>query len=361
MISKLKKIKVLIVDDSALMRKIISDMINAEADMEVIDIARNGQDMFNKIVVNMPDVITLDVEMPIMDGIAALTELKKRNLNIPVIMLSSFSARGTRNTMECLTLGAFDFVTKPSGTISLDINKVKDELVQKIRAAHEKNINTSSENDKNKSAVFSQNISNRMSDVRKSMNNKIEAVAIGASTGGPKALYTVITSLPGNLGVPVFVVQHMPVGFTKAFADRLNTNSELTVVEAQDGDIIQKDFVYVAPGGYHMEISENRRIHLNTEPPIWGVRPAVDKLFISCSRVYGPRIVSAVLTGMGKDGAEGTALIKKNGGITLAEDKSTCVIYGMPKAAFETGMVDVVLPVDTMAIQISKLVMRDGR
>lgn len=357
----MKKIKVLVVDDSALMRKVISDMINAEVDMEVINVARNGQDMLSKIEVNMPNIITLDVEMPIMDGIAALKELKKRNINIPIIMLSSFSKTGTQHTMECLELGAFDFISKPSGAISLDINKVKDELIQKIRIANDKNVYINSENDSVNNVSIKQNASNKISNVKENMSNKIEAVAIGASTGGPKALYTVITALPSNLGVPVFVVQHMPVGFTKAFADRLNVNSSLTVVEAQDGDMIKKDFVYIAPGGYHMTVSEDKRIHLNTEPAIWGVRPAVDKLFISCAKVYGPRIVSAVLTGMGKDGAQGTVEIKKNGGITLSEDKTTCTIYGMPKAAFETGMVDVVLPIDAMAIQISKLVMRDGR
>lgn len=345
----MKKISVLVVDDSALMRKIISDMISSEEDMEVIDIARNGKDLLDKLNKYNPDVITLDVEMPIMDGITALKEMKKSRVSTPVIMLSSVSQRGTALTMECLELGAFDFVSKPSGAISLDINKVRDELVEKIRVAYEKN---------NVKAVPS-NIDTRTvknQDFKKSFNDKIEAVVIGASTGGPKALYTVITALPENLGVPVFIVQHMPVGFTKAFADRLNNNSRIKVVEAFDGQNIEKDVVYIAPGGFHMEVKSDKKIHLNTEPTLWGVRPAVDKLFLSASKVFGSKLISVVLTGMGKDGAQGTAEIKKSGGITISEDKSTCTIYGMPKAAYETGMVDLVLPIDEVAPQVIKLV-----
>lgn len=192
--------------------------------------------------------------------------------------------------------------------------------------------------------------------MRKTTFGTIKAVVIGASTGGPKALYNVITKFPKFLGVPVFVVQHMPVGFTKAFADRLDANSEIKVVEATDGENYQNNVVYIAPGGYHMEIWNDRKIHLNKEPAIWGVRPAVDKLFISASKVYGANIVSAVLTGMGRDGADGTQIIKQNGGLTISEDESTCVIYGMPKMAFETGAVDFVIPLDKVAEAIIKAI-----
>lgn len=191
---------------------------------------------------------------------------------------------------------------------------------------------------------------------KKRLNPKVEAVVIGASTGGPKALYTVITSLPKELGVSIFIVQHMPVGFTKAFAERLNNNSKIKVVEAFDGQPVEKDVAYIAPGGFHMEVLKDKKIHLNTEPAIWGVRPAVDKLFISASKVYGSHLLSIVLTGMGKDGAEGTINVKKSGGITISEDKSTCTIYGMPKCAYETGMIDLVLPIDDIASQIVKIV-----
>ncbi|MFT5875471.1 MAG: two-component system chemotaxis response regulator CheB [Clostridium sp.] len=346
----LKKIQVIVVDDSALMRKIVSDMINSVAAMEVIGTAKNGEELL-KIINKKPDVITLDIEMPKMDGMRALKELKRNNIKIPVIMLSSVSKTGTELTMECLELGAFDFISKPSGAISLDINKVKDELIEKIRLAYMQ----STEN--------SNKITTRIGDEVSIINNRavvnrnIEAVVIGASTGGPKALYKVITALPDNIGVPILVVQHMPVGFTKAFANRLNLNSKLKVVEARDSDLIEKNVVYIAPGGYHMEIGSDKRIHLNTEPTIWGVRPAVDKLFISATKVYGARILSVILTGMGHDGANGTIAIKDNGGITIAEHESTCTIYGMPKAAFETGKVDAVVPLPNIAGEINKVVM----
>jgi len=361
----MSRVKVLVVDDSALMRKIISDMINSEEDMEVIDVARNGQDLMEKLQKQLPDVITLDVEMPQMDGITALKELKKKNMNIPVIMLSSVSQKGTEKTMECLEAGAFDFIPKPSGAISLDINKVKDDLVEKIRVSYQRNDYKGKANPVKSDSVVEKNVAAAplvsTVNVRKRFTNKVEAVVIGASTGGPKALYTVITSLPETIGVPVFVVQHMPVGFTKAFADRLNSNSKIKVKEASDGDIIEKNTVYIAPGGYHMEVSNEKKIRLTTEPAIWGVRPAVDKLFFSATKVYGGKLVSAILTGMGRDGADGTVDVKKCGGFTISEDKTTCTIYGMPKAAFETGKVDLVLPIDTITSEIVKIVKGEGR
>jgi two-component system chemotaxis response regulator CheB len=343
----LKKIKVLVVDDSALMRRIVSDMINAQEEMEVIDTAKNGEDLLTKIALKIPDVITLDIEMPKMDGRETLKELKKNSINVPVIILSSISKTGTELTMECLELGAFDFIPKPSGAISLDIDKVKAELIQKIKLAFMQNegkITTRAENEIAASRMKSR------------VTNNVEAVVIGASTGGPKALYKVITALPDNIGVPVLVVQHMPMGFTKAFADRLNLNSKLKVVEAQNGEMVEKNVVYIAPGGYHMEIGSDKRIHLNTEPTMWGVRPAVDKLFISATKVYGAKLLSVILTGMGRDGANGTVAVKDNGGTTMAEHASTCIIYGMPKAAFETGKVDEVVLLDNVSEEIIKVV-----
>ena len=371
----MKKIKVLVVDDSALMRKIISDMIKEDSSIEVIGTARNGQDLMDKLSSDfyktMPDVITMDVEMPKMDGITALGELKKKNIDIPVIILSSISKEGTKLTMECLAAGAFDFLPKPSGTISLDIDKVKVELIQKIKVAYYSISNQNSpinigglENKSYKEIatvrILDEN-TKKTEDTRKTIERKfqagrIDAVVMGASTGGPKALTSVITELPKDIGVPVFVVQHMPVGFTRAFAERLNSSSHVEVVEAQEGMKAQSNVVYIAPGGYHMEVWNDKKIHLNKEPAIWGVRPAVDKLFISASRVYKGNIVSVVLTGMGKDGAEGTVEIKKNGGITISQDKDTCTIYGMPKVAYETGKVDLVLPLNDISKEVLKII-----
>lgn len=337
------KIKVIVVDDSALMRKIISDMINSQPDMEVINIARNGDELLKKLD-KRPDVITLDVEMPMIDGIETLKILKKSHINIPVIMLSSLTEKGSETTMECLELGAFDFIAKPSGSISLDINKVQEDLVTKIRLASGTEKRTFKKN------TF----------VQKSYKSgKINAVLIGASTGGPKALYEVITKLP-KLGVPVFVVQHMPIGFTKAFADRLDKNSVLKVVEAEDGMKIANDTVYVAKAGYHMKVLDGKKITLDLDPPIWGVRPAVDKLFISACKIYSKNTLSVIMTGMGKDGAEGTIAVKNVGGITLSQDEETSTIYGMPKAAFNTGKVDEVVSLNNISKRISDIVLGKG-
>lgn len=334
----LNKVKVVVVDDSALMRKIIADMINEEIDMEVIDVCRNGKDLIDRLDRLNPDVITLDVEMPIMDGVSALKNMKKMGKNIPVIMLSSLTYKGAVTTIECLEAGAFDFIGKPSGSISLDINKVKDELVTKIRMA-------SSRKAPSKTIPQVQ---------RKEVSNKTEAVVIGASTGGPKALTTVISALPKKLGFPILIVQHMPVGFTKAFANRLNNTCDIKVLEAEQGQIIENDTVYIAPGGYHMEVSRDKKINLTLEPAIWGVRPAVDKLFISAAKVYNKNLVSIVLTGMGKDGADGSIKVKESGGFTVAEHESTCTIYGMPKSAIETGIIDEILPLGQVPSKIIK-------
>ncbi|WP_097025911.1 protein-glutamate methylesterase/protein-glutamine glutaminase [Clostridium peptidivorans] len=359
----MRKVKVLVVDDSALMRKIISDMINSEKNMEVVGIARNGQDFLKKLEDIKPNVVTLDVEMPIMNGIEALKELKRRNINIPVIVLSSISKECSELTMECLENGAFDFIAKPSGSISLDIDKVENELISKINLAYEKcQDGCSFEEIRSISKELSIELNEENKTIpKKAFTNKVAALVIGTSTGGPKALHEVVSNLPDDLGIPVFVVQHMPATFTKAFAERLNTKCKITVVEAYDGQVVLNNVVYIAPGGFHMEVGKDKKIHLNKEPTIWGVRPAVDKLFKSAAVVYKEKLLSVVLTGMGKDGAEGTIEVKKNGGITISEDKSTSIIYGMPKAAFETGMVDMVLRLDKVASEIVKLVKRNGR
>lgn len=352
------KIKVIVVDDSALMRKIISDMLNEDNEIEVIKTCKNGEDLLKKIDDLDADVITLDVEMPILDGKGALKELKRRKKDIPVIMLSSVTSEGSTQTIECLRLGAFDFVSKPSGAISLDIEEVKESLVEKIKMAARKNeyVHIDRETKNDKITEKSNDIPFKKVNYKDFLNKKISAVVIGASTGGPRALFDVITELPRNLGVPVFVVQHMPKTFTKVFSERLDNNSNLKVVEAENGMRVENNVVYIAKGGYHMEISSDKKIILNEDAPIWGVRPAVDKLFVSASKVYGDKLLSAVLTGMGKDGAKGTEVIKDFGGVTISEHQSTCVIYGMPKAAYNTGKVDFVLPLDKIASKITELV-----
>lgn len=343
------KIKVLVVDDSAFMRKMIGDMLNSQPDIEVIDAARNGEIAINKVKELDPDVITMDVEMPVMNGLEALKEIRGIS-QCQVIMLSSVTFEGSSITIEALRNGAFDFIQKPSGSISLDIDKVKNELAEKIRYAYYAC-------KKKKTAVKNEAHNIIRPDIKRLGNNRIEAVLIGASTGGPRVLFDIITELPENLNVPVFVVQHMPKGFTKAFADRINKSSRLNVIEAVDRQSIIPNTVYIAPGGYHMLI-ESDRISLDLSPQIHGVRPAVDKLFISAADNYRGKVLGCILTGMGRDGAEGIKKIKGLGGYTIGQDEETSTVYGMPKAAFETGCLDMVLPVNKISEEIIRAVKR---
>ncbi len=379
----MEKVRVIVVDDSAFMRKAISDMIESCADFEVIAKFRDGRELVEKVDKFNPDLITLDVHMRDLDGLATLKELKKMGKNYPIIMLSSATTEGSELTLECLDNGAITFITKPSGSISLDIDKVKERLIDEIkgitsniRVNKSSNIHmrqiTSNKESEIENKIKDRRVNAQLSQ-RKEINNsekpspminnkvipknkKIDAVVIGASTGGPKALQQVLTKLPANLNVPVFVVQHMPEGFTKVFAERLNKVCNLNVTEAEDGMSINRNTIYIAKGGSHMIIDSSIRVSLNKEPSIWGVRPAVDKLFESASKVYGGNLLSVVLTGMGKDGAEGSKRIKDCGGITISEDKSTCTIYGMPKAAYETGKIDLVLPLDQICNKITEIV-----
>ncbi len=379
----MEKVRVIVVDDSAFMRKAISDMIESCADFEVIAKFRDGRELVEKVDKFNPDLITLDVHMRDLDGLATLKELKKMGKNYPIIMLSSATTEGSELTLECLDNGAITFITKPSGSISLDIDKVKERLIDEIKGITSNiRVNKSSnihmrQITSNKELEIENKIKDRCVNAqlsqRKEINNsekpspminnkvipknkKIDAVVIGASTGGPKALQQVLTKLPANLNVPVFVVQHMPEGFTKVFAERLNKVCNLNVTEAEDGMSINRNTIYIAKGGSHMIIDSSIRVSLNKEPSIWGVRPAVDKLFESASKVYGGNLLSVVLTGMGKDGAEGSKRIKDCGGITISGDKSTCTIYGMPKAAYETGKIDLVLPLDQICNKITEIV-----
>lgn len=378
----MEKVRVIVVDDSAFMRKAISDMIESCADFEVIAKFRDGRELVEKVDKFNPDLITLDVHMRDLDGLATLKELKKMGKNYPIIMLSSATTEGSELTLECLDNGAITFITKPSGSISLDIDKVKERLIDEIKGitsnirVNKSNIHmrqiTSNKESEIENKIKDRRVNAQLSQ-RKEINNsekpspminnkvipknkKIDAVVIGASTGGPKAPQQVLTKLPANLNVPVFVVQHMPEGFTKVFAERLNKVCNLNVTEAEDGMSINRNTIYIAKGGSHMIIDSSIRVSLNKEPSIWGVRPAVDKLFESASKVYGGNLLSVVLTGMGKDGAEGSKRIKDCGGITISEDKSTCTIYGMPKAAYETGKIDLVLPLDQICNKITEIV-----
>lgn len=307
------------------MRKIITETIASIDGLEVIGTARNGRDALKAIPLLQPDVITLDIEMPGLNGLETLEIIKKEH-DVPVIMMSSFS--GEDNTIAALDLGAMDFIEKPHD-IRNQTDVFKNEVAEKIKPLFEqKNTERSIE----KTLVQKGELENRLP-------KKIKAIVIGASTGGPKALFSIIRSLPENLTFPIFIVQHMPKGFTTSFSKRLDKESTATVVEAEDGMAIKGGMVYVAPGGYHMLI-KNNCIKLTEADKIHGVRPAVDYLFETAAEAYGRNLASFILTGMGQDGARGLAEIKKAGGFTVAQNQETSIVYGMPGNAVQKGVID---------------------
>lgn len=363
----MKKYRVLVVDDSAFMRKVIGDIINSDPDLEVVEKAKNGRDALDKIVKFDPDVVTLDVEMPEMDGITTL-EIIMRDHPRPVVMLSSFTQAGAEATIQALQIGAVDFIAKPSGQISLDIEKVKDEIIAKVKSAAaiksriaglHKMYETS--NPIRQAPEPVSHIINQPSTFTSGSGlNKL--VLIGTSTGGPKALHQVIPHLPANLNAGVLVVQHMPPNFTKSLADRLDSLSKIRVKEAEHGENILPGWVYIAPGDYHLNVLQQNDtngkkllVQLTKNPPRGGHRPSVDDMLESVARHYWAKMVGVIMTGMGSDGSQGLKLIKEKGASIIAEDQSTCVVFGMPKSAIETGVVDRVVPLPQISEEIIKM------
>lgn len=346
-------IKVLIADDSAFMRKLLSDLFSAEPDFMVIDTARNGQEAVEKVKRLKPDLVTMDVEMPIMDGIKAL-ETIMRDTPTPVVMISSLTKAGAEATLCALELGAVDFVAKSAGIIS-SIAGIGNEILAKSRVA----VNAKVFQFIEKPVKVASSAKSRLQ--YPTVFGEEQLVAIGTSTGGPRALQEVITKLPGDLPCGVVIVQHMPSGFTKSLSERLNSLSSLTVKEAEHNDVVRPGLVLIAPGDYHMTVERegNRRIiKLSQDPPIGGHRPAVDPMMESVAKSYGQRAVGVILTGMGHDGAQGIKAIKQQKGYTIAEDQSTSVVFGMPKSAIELGVVDKVAPISAVAAEIIKAIIK---
>ncbi|HAA90262.1 MAG TPA: chemotaxis response regulator protein-glutamate methylesterase [Peptococcaceae bacterium] len=346
------RIKVLVVDDSALMRRIISDLLNSDPELEVIATARNGKEAIEKVSQLCPDVVTLDVEMPVMDGLTALKEIMKV-CPTPVVMLSSLTQEGAEITVKALQLGAVDFVPKPSGSISLDLQKVKDELNRKVKVAARVR----------PSRLYLTQLAlpllkRKEKDLEKPPPKKL--VLIGTSTGGPKALSEVLSKLPGNIPAALLIVQHMPPGFTRSLAERLDHLSELRVKEAEDGEKVVSGTAYIAPGDYHLKVEavppgKQPRLRLTKEPPLNGHRPSVDVLMKSAVQAGCWELIGVVLTGMGSDGCEGMKEIKAHHGKTIAEDESTAIVFGMPRAAIEAGVVDRVVPLPLISREIVKM------
>lgn len=334
-----KKIRVLIVDDSALMRKIITDILSSDSRIEVVGVARDGVDCLEKMIAVKPDVITLDVEMPRKNGLETLKDIMSSNPT-PVIMVSSLTQEGAQVTLQALSLGCVDCVGKPSGHISLNLHDVAQEMIEKVIVASTANIKRPSviAHRPTRPAVFG--------------GRKKEILVIGASTGGPVALQQVLSSLPANFPVPIAIVQHMPLNFTASFAKRLDSMSELSVVEGYEGLELKQGIVAVAPSGMHMllkkKINGSIICSLSDAPPVLFVKPAVNLLFISAADEFGSGAIGVILTGMGKDGADGARALHQKGAHIIAESQETCVVYGMPRAAFEAGVVDQLLPLQNI-------------
>ncbi len=343
-------IRVLVVDDSAFMRYTINRHLDADPAISVVGSAKDGVEALEKISSLKPDVVTLDVEMPRLDGLSTLEQIMKR-FPTPVVMLSSLTAKGAQTTIKALMLGAVDFVQKPTG--SAETRAVMTVLVEKVKAAAGVHMA------KVQKPVTSLPTAAHHSAMRPfSANDPL--VVIGSSTGGPKALQEVIPHLPADLQAAVVIVQHMPAGFTKSLAQRLNDMSPLSVQEATDGDRLAKGLILLAPGDYHMEIHDNRRIKLTKAPRRNHVRPAVDITMETAADHFGKSVLGVILTGMGSDGTDGARRIKARGGHIIAENEETSVVYGMPRSVVEAGLADTVVPLPEVAQTIVKMV-HNGR
>lgn len=347
-------IRVLVVDDSAFMRRIIGDAITAEPDMELAGTAINGLDALLKVEQTQPDVVTLDVEMPEMDGLTALRHLMARYPR-PVIMLSSLTQAGAVTTIRALTIGAVDFVAKPSGSISLDFHRVRDELVQKIRTASQARVHAPQAAPA--ARLESTPLSLRRPTPFARPGGPFECVvAIGTSTGGPRALSTVVPSLVDDGRTAYLIVQHMPAAFTRSLAERLDSTSSLHVREAEQGDRLAAGTVLLAPGDYHLQLSAGGTVQLFQGPRVHGVRPCVDLMLESVAQHFGVLAVAAILTGMGVDGADGAVAVRARGGLVIAEDEATCVVWGMPRAVTERGAANRVVRLERVAAAIAEAV-----
>lgn len=339
-------IRVMVVDDSSFMRQLISDILNSHERIEVVASASDGMIALQKIKQFKPDVVTLDVEMPKMGGIDTLQALNEQ-CPTPVIMLSSFTQKGAEITVKALELGAIDFLQKPSVSVqTLDVENLKADLVKKVMlAANLQRHTTNLKYATRTSTAFSHQ-------PEKLKTTKARILVIGSSTGGPKALQQVIPSIPADFPLPVLIVQHMPPRFTTSLAERLNSSSKINVKEAEHGDPLEPGLALLAPGNFHMEVDTYGAIRLTQDPIHCGVRPAIDKTLFSVVKYYGGSVLSVILTGMGHDGLEGVRLIKRLKGRCIAEDESTCVVYGMPKSIVEEDLADSIVPIQQVAERI---------
>jgi two-component system chemotaxis response regulator CheB len=359
-------LSVLVVDDSALMRNLVGKMINATKGLRVAASASNGAEALEKLPLLDLDIIVLDIEMPVMNGIEFLRRRKTAGIKIPVVVLSSIAEKGAAVTIEALSLGASDFVQKPSGSESLNIASVKDQVVEKLFAYGNRYRKYFKKKPPVKlladgtSASGGEEQRRLVTPVRRT--GKIELICIGVSTGGPDALRVVFSSIDADLKVPMCVVQHMPQGFTKEFARSLDKICPLDVVEASDGDELVAGRILIARGASHLEVEkrDNGRAfaRLSSSPPVCGHKPSADVLFGSAAVVFQNHVLGVIMTGMGKDGATQLGTIYREGGLTLGQDEATSIVYGMPRVAYELGYVMEQVPLERMGQRISEAAKR---
>lgn len=339
-----KNIRVLVVDDSAFMRFTIAKHLGDHPRITVVGSARDGNEALELIPKLNPDVVTLDVEMPHLDGISTLREIMTR-FPLPVVMLSSLTSEGTVETVQALTLGAVDFIAKPGN--KANIHAVMADAAEKIIKAASTKVYSLSTHQR-RIPIPASSLKQGIKTTR-TLGVSDKVLFIGSSTGGPRALNTLVPELPETLPAAVVIVQHMPVGFTRSLADRLDSISRIKVKEAEPGDKLEVGRALLAPGGFHMLFDRNGQVTLNQNPTVHGVRPAIDVTLASMVPQYGKSMMSVILTGMGSDGTTGCQLVHEAGGYVIAEDESTCIVWGMPRSVYEAGVADAVLPLTEIA------------
>jgi two-component system chemotaxis response regulator CheB len=356
-VKKDKRIKVLVVDDSALMRKLLTKMLDTIDDIEVVGTAMDGKFALSKVETLRPDVVTLDLDMPRMDGLTALKEIVER-FSLPVVLVSSYTEEGASITFEALAAGAVDFVTKPQRILSVPLETIGAKLAEKIRVAVNAKVRPVSSNRSKTPRIEKP----RLAHVH--TNGAERVVVIGASTGGPHALSHFLPQIQVDFPSALLIVQHMPEDFTTMFASHLAELCAIRVREAANGDPIIAGQALIAPGGFHLKVQRSGTtptVVLSKSAPVHGMRPSVDVLFRSVGEIFGDKTVGLIMTGMGEDGAEGIEIIRAAGGLTLAQDQSSSVVFGMPKAAIGRRAVQKVLPLTEIGLYLNSLDQEPGR
>ena len=348
--------RVLVVDDSVVVRQFLAERLSTEPDIEVIGVAANGRIALAKLAHRTADVLILDVEMPELDGLATLRELRQRPQSPRVIMFSAHTTAQARATVDALALGAEDCVAKPSNLGGSPLAQVAavTALLDRIRMLSRSSTTP-------RAVQASPQVAGARTLASPMGRSTIEIVAIGASTGGPNALCQVFSRLPARFPVPVVIVQHMPVGFTKPFAERLQRESNISVEEGSEGTLLAPGKAWVAPAGRHMEVRRGRNgtsLHLHDAPPVWSCRPAVDVLFASVATAFPSGVLGVIMTGMGEDGRQGSMAIRRAGGSVIIQDQASSVVWGMAGAVASAGLAEAILPIDELGDEIVRRVRR---